>query len=216
MDSGFRRNDGKKSHHPIGNAALRLGLSHIDNCGVRYDSGKHRVARREATQRDAAMTEFANRFDALPDIPIRVRASNARRHSRRYILAIAFGALRGGGQTGANRELCGHSKRELLQSFLKLENGIPGPDTCSRLLGMLDLDAFRRWFVGFGPQFAAGGGGARAVDGKTCAVLMAARRRARHCTWSVPGLRSSVRRWGRRRWTLNPARLRRGPGCRKC
>ena len=116
---------------------------------------------------DAAMTEFANRFDALPNIPTRVRASNARRHSRRHILAIALAR-------------CAAARPAPIWSFaaipkgnccnpsgLKLENGIPSPDTCSRLLGMLDLDAFRRWFVGFGPQFAAGGGGARAVDGKT-------------------------------------------------
>ena len=71
---------------------------------------------------DAARTEFANRFDALPNIPIRVRASNARRHSRRHILAIAFGTLLGGGLAAANIELCGHFKRELPQSFW-LETG---------------------------------------------------------------------------------------------
>ena len=68
------------------------------------------------------MTEFASRFDARPDILIRVRAGNARRHSRHDILAIAFGTMRCGGQTGADRELCGHSKGELLQSF-RLETG---------------------------------------------------------------------------------------------
>ena len=46
---------------------------------------------------DAARTEFAGRFDAPTDIPISVRASNARRHSRHHILAIAFGTLLCGG-----------------------------------------------------------------------------------------------------------------------
>ena len=74
-----------------------------------------------------------------------------------------------GGQTCTDMELFGHAKRELLQSFLKLENGIPNHDTFSRLLGMLDPAAFQQWFIGFMRQFAEGGGdaGVLAVDGKT-------------------------------------------------
>ena len=77
---------------------------------------------------NAAITEFASRFDALPGILIRVRAGNARRHSRHHILAIAFGTMRGGGPTGADRELCGHSNRELLQSCW-LETGKRHPQS---------------------------------------------------------------------------------------
>ena len=94
----------------------------MDNCGVGMAAANavwRGVKRRSG---DAAMTEFASQFDALPDILIRVRTINARRHSRHHILAIAFGTLRCGGPTGADRELCGHSKRELLQSF-RLETG---------------------------------------------------------------------------------------------
>ena len=57
------------------------------------------------------MTESADLFSALED----PRASNARRHSLHDILAIAFGAMLCGGQTGAGMELFGHAKRELLQ-----------------------------------------------------------------------------------------------------
>ena len=53
------------------------------------------------------------------------------------------------GQTGADMELFGHAKRDLLQSFLKLDNGVPNHDTGSRLPGMLDPAAFQRWFIGF-------------------------------------------------------------------
>ena len=109
------------------------------------------------------MTEFANLLSALED----PRASNARRHSLHDILAIAFGTMLCGGQTGADMELFGHAKRELLQSFLKLENGIPSHDRGSRLPAMLDPAAFQQWFTGFMWQFAAGGGGVLAVDGKT-------------------------------------------------
>ena len=109
------------------------------------------------------MTEFAHLLSALEE----PHASNARRHSLRDILAIAFGAMFCGDQTGADMELFGHAKRELLQSFLKLDNGIPSHDTGSRLPGMLDHAAFQQWFTGFMWQFAAGGGGVLAVDGKT-------------------------------------------------
>ena len=109
------------------------------------------------------MTEFANLLSALEE----PRTSNARRHSLHDILAIAFGTMLCGGQTGADMELFGHAKRELLQSFLKLENGIPSHDTFSRLLGMLDPAAFQQWFIGFMRQFAEGSAGILAVDGKT-------------------------------------------------
>jgi len=72
-----------------------------------------------------------------------------------------------GGQTGADMELFGPAKRELLQSFLKPDNGIPSHDTLSRLLGMLDPAAFQQWFIGFMRQFAEGSEGILAVDGKT-------------------------------------------------
>ena len=72
-----------------------------------------------------------------------------------------------GGQTGADMELFGHAKRELLQSFLKLENGIPSRDTFSRLPGMLDPAAFQQWFIGFMRQFAEGNEGVLAVDAKS-------------------------------------------------
>ena len=109
------------------------------------------------------MTEFADLFSALDD----PRASNARRHSLHDILVIAFCTMLCGGQTCTDMELFGHAKRELLQSFLKLENGIPSHDTFSRLLGMLDPAAFQQWFIGFMRHFAEGSAGILAVDGKT-------------------------------------------------
>lgn len=109
------------------------------------------------------MKELADVFADLED----PRAVNARLHSLHDILAIALCTVVSGGQTGADMELYGHSKRDLLQSFLKLENGIPSHDTFSRVLKMLDPEAFQRWFLGFMGQFAEGIAGVVALDGKT-------------------------------------------------
>ena len=109
------------------------------------------------------MSELADVFGDLED----PRAINARLHSLHDILVIALCTIVCGGQTCTDMELFGHSKREFLQSFLKLENSIPSHDTFSRVLGRLDPEAFRRWFLGFMGQFAEGIEGVVAVDGKT-------------------------------------------------
>ena len=109
------------------------------------------------------MNELADVFADLED----PRAVNARLHSLHDILVIALCTVVSGGQTCTDMELYGHSKRDLLQSFLKLENGIPSHDTFSRVLKMLDPEAFQRWFLGFMQQFAEGTAGVVALDGKT-------------------------------------------------
>ena len=121
-----------------------------------------------------------------------------------------------GGQTGAGMELFGHAKRELPQSFLKPGIGISSHDTGSRLPGMLDLAAFQQWFVGFMRQFAEGGKGILAVDGKTLrrSYDRAEQRSPLHLvsTWAEePRLF-----WGKWPWTPNPTRLRHCPSCWKC
>ncbi len=111
------------------------------------------------------MPELADVFTDLED----PQASNARRHSRHDILVIALGTVPGGGQTGAGLALLGQARRDFLQSFLKLENGVPRHDTFSRAPGML---RFRR-------QFAEGIGGFIAVSGRQdTAPLLRPRRRA--------------------------------------
>ena len=108
------------------------------------------------------MTELADVFAELDD----PRAVNARRHSLHDILFIALCTVISGGQTCTDMELFGRAKRDLLQSFLTLENGIPSHDTFSRVLGMLDPEAFRQWFLEFMRQFAEGTQGVVALDGK--------------------------------------------------
>lgn len=115
----------------------------------------------------SAMTEIADLFADLED----PRAVNARRHSLHDILVIALCTVVCGGQTCTDMELFGRSfgrsKAGFLQSFLKLENGIPSHDTFSRVLGKLDPEGFQRWFLGFMEQFAEGIEGVVALDGKT-------------------------------------------------
>ena len=109
------------------------------------------------------MNDLADVFAELDD----PRAVNARRHSLHDILVIALCTVIRGGQTCSDMELYDHAKRDLLQSFLRLENGIPSHDTFSRVLRMLDPEAFGQWFLGFMGRFAEDIAGVVALDGKT-------------------------------------------------
>ena len=60
------------------------------------------------------------------------RHGNAERHSLHDILVIALCTILCGGETCTGMALFGHSKREFLESFLPLRNGIPSHDTFSR------------------------------------------------------------------------------------
>jgi predicted transposase YbfD/YdcC len=63
--------------------------------------------------------------------------------------------------------LFGRSKREFLQEFLRLEQGIPSHDTFSRVFRLLDPGQFHAWFIGFMRQFSETCEGVVAIDGKT-------------------------------------------------
>ena len=63
--------------------------------------------------------------------------------------------------------LFGRAKREFLESFLKLPNGIPSHDTFSRLFRLLNPEGFHTWFVSFMGRFAQAYQGVVALDGKT-------------------------------------------------
>ena len=95
------------------------------------------------------------------------RHGNAGRHSLHDILVIALCTILCGGETCTDMALFGQSKREFLESFLPLRNGIPSHDTFSRVFRLLEPEAFQRWFLGFMGQFAEGCQGVLAVDGKT-------------------------------------------------
>ena len=82
------------------------------------------------------------------------RHGNAGRHSLHDIVVIALCTMLCGGETCTDMALFGHSKRESLESFLPLRNGIPSYDTFSRVFRLLEPEAFRKWFLGFMGQFA--------------------------------------------------------------
>ena len=150
-----------------------------------------------------------------------LRAVNAQSHSLHEILVIALCAVIIGGQTWyqvrgrlcTGMELYVHAKRDLLQSFLKPGNGIPSYDTFSRVLGMLDPEAFRHWFLGFMGQFAESLEGVVALDGKTLR-----RSYDRAAGQSPLYLVSAWATWRWDKWplTISPTRLRQYPGCWKC
>ena len=147
------------------------------------------------------MNELADVFADLED----PRAVNARRHSLHHILVIVLCTVVSGDRprAAARRKLCpdmelyGHAKRDLLQSFLKQENGIPSHDTFSRVLKVLDPGAFQRRFPGFMGQFAEGIAVWWRWMARPCAVLTTGPPGNRRCIWSAPGPTSSAWCWDR-------------------
>src|SRR5947209_7059722 len=86
------------------------------------------------------------------------------------ILVIAVCAVLGEAESFEDIALYGRCKRQWLEGFLELPNGIPSHDTFRRLLMLVDPDAFERCFMGWVREvFRPGGGGPRqvAIDGKT-------------------------------------------------
>ena len=158
------------------------------------------------------MNELADIFTELDD----PRAANARRHSLHDILVIALCAVISGGQTCTDMELFGHAKRDLLQSFLKLENGIPSHGTFSRVLGMLDPEEFHTWLLGFMGQLPKASRVWWHWTARLCAVLTTGPKGVRRCTWPALGPRSSDWCWDKWPLTISPTRLLQCPSCWKC
>ena len=125
------------------------------------------------------MGEIGDVFDGLSD-PRRV---SGQQHSLHDILVIALCTLLCGGETCTDMALFGRAKREFLESFLKLERGIPSHDTFSRVFRLLDPEEFHTWFLGFMRQFAQGCRGVVALDGKTLRRPTTGRKALRRCIW---------------------------------
>jgi predicted transposase YbfD/YdcC len=86
------------------------------------------------------------------------------------ILVIAVCAVLGEAESFEDIALYGRCKRQWLEGFLALPNGIPSHDTFRRVLMLVDPDTFERSFLDWvRAVFRPGEGGPRqvAVDGKT-------------------------------------------------
>jgi predicted transposase YbfD/YdcC len=86
------------------------------------------------------------------------------------ILVIAVCAVLGEAESFEDIALYGRCKRQWLEGFLELPNGIPSHDTFRRVLTLVDPDAFERSFLGWvRAVFRPEGDGPRqvAIDGKT-------------------------------------------------
>ena len=117
----------------------------------------------------------------------RTRArGNAQRHDLLEILLIALAATLCGAEGCVDMALFGRAKKPLLRRFLRLGGGIPSHDTFSRVLRLLDPDAFEASFGRLVAAFAAeaSNGGVVAVDGKTARRSFDRQRvAAGRCTW---------------------------------
>jgi predicted transposase YbfD/YdcC len=111
------------------------------------------------------MQKFRKIFRGLPD----PRAPNAV-DDLLDIIIIALAATLCGAKGATDIALFARSKEKVLRQFLPLEYGIPSHDTFSRVLRMLDPEAFDQAFRTFMAAFAKANGikltGVVAIDGK--------------------------------------------------
>ena len=97
-------------------------------------------------------------FGELPD----PRIERSKQHSLVNIVAIALSAVLAGADSFYEIEAFGQTKREWLERFLELKNGIPSHDTFNRVFSLLDPAHFQSCALDW--VRAAVGGSLRAED----------------------------------------------------
>lgn len=96
------------------------------------------------------------------------RIDRTKRHELLDIVAIAMCAVICGADSWVDIELFGNSKRQWLERFLSLPNGIPSHDTFGRVFRMLDPKDFEQCFIEWVKAvYQLTGGQVIALDGKT-------------------------------------------------
>jgi hypothetical protein len=96
------------------------------------------------------------------------RIERAKKHHLLDILIMAICTLLTGGEGFQDMELFGKSKRQWLQTFLALPNGIPSHDTFGRVFARLNPQRFHVCFLSGTQAVAALTHGALvSLDGKT-------------------------------------------------
>lgn len=108
-------------------------------------------------------TSIISHFAELED----PRDERNRKHPLMNIIAIAILGVVSGADTWVDIERYGKSKREWLETFLDLSQGIPSHETFGRVFRWLDSEAFQRQFVAWTQQVCAlTRGQVVAADGK--------------------------------------------------
>ena len=97
-------------------------------------------------------------FGELPD----PRIERSKQHSLVNIVAIALSAVLAGADSFYEIEAFGQTRREWLERFLELKNGIPSHDTFNRVFSLLDPAHFQSCALDW--VRAAVGGSLRAED----------------------------------------------------
>jgi len=108
-----------------------------------------------------------NLFEALGEVPD-PRMERTRHHSLEDVLSIVLLAVICGADSFNDIEDFGGAREEWLQTFLKLENGIPSHDTFNRVLQALDVRAFQEKVISWlSEAIGLQSGHIIPIDGKT-------------------------------------------------
>jgi hypothetical protein len=109
------------------------------------------------------LVEVFTTFETLTD----PRIHRTRRHELFDMVVVALCGTIAGGSTWADIERFGNERLAWLQTFLKLENGVPSHDTFGRVFSLLEpaklMACVQQWLEDLGRQI----GEHIAIDGKT-------------------------------------------------
>lgn len=96
------------------------------------------------------------------------RLERCKLHSFEDILFLTISAVLSGADNFVEIEEFGNNKREWLNTFLKLENGIPSHDTIGKLFARIDVKSFEKCFIDWMQSVVKlTQGQVIAIDGKT-------------------------------------------------
>ncbi len=102
-------------------------------------------------------------FCDLPD----PRMDRTKLHSLHDILFLSLCGILAGAETWTDIELFGKSRKEWLQKYIELPNGIPSHDTIGRVFSLLDAKSFQERFFEWTKTLKNKNDKLIAIDGKT-------------------------------------------------
>ena len=134
------------------------------------------------------MADFMSHFSIIED----PRIERCKKHKLLDILFLTVSAVLSGARGWEDIEVFGHAKREWLQRFIELPNGIPRHDTIARVMARLEPNILQQcFFQWMSDVLAAIEGDIIAIDGKSLrrSFDKASRKNALHMVsaWSCAG-----------------------------